>query len=274
MFKQECFIFRLLSLNREKKLKPPFHRRLLNALCYFFFFSLLSSCGDQKAKSIVDAGIEAHGGSAYQSFLLEFDFRDIHYTAARDGGIFSYTREFTDSTGRIKDVLNNSGFTRYRNDSPLTLTKGRAGAFTRSVNSVIYFALLPFGLNDDAVIKKWIKETTIKGEPYDVVRVTFHQTSGGDDHDDVFLYWFHQEKNTMDYLAYSYKTDGGGLRFREALNPRTKGGMLLQDYINYKPADETVPLDDLEAMFVSGDLQKFSNINLENTSVTAYPGKD
>ena len=243
-------------------------------VCYLFLLHLLCACGDQKAQRIVDAAIATHGGSAYESFLLEFDFRERRYTAARDGGIFSYSREFTDSTGNIRDILDNSGFTRYGNGAVVSVTAGREAAFARSVNSVIYFALLPFGLNDDAVNKEWVGETTIEGEPYDVIRITFDQPRGGDDHNDIFLYWFHQHKNTMDYLAYSYETDGGGLRFRKAINPRKVGGIVLQDYINYKPQDENIPLEQLESMFVSGALEKLSEIKLENASVRDYSAKD
>lgn len=231
--------------------------------------ALLLSCTD-KAQKVVDAAIETHGGAAFNSFFLQFDFRDRHYTAARDGGIFSYTREFTDTTGLIRDVLSNEGFTRYRNNTVLEIPEERKQAFTRSVNSVMYFALLPFGLNDQAVNKEWVEETTIGGESYQVIRVTFDQTGGGEDHEDIFLYWFHSEKNTMDYFAYSYNTEGGGIRFREAINPRKVGGILMQDYINYKPEDETIPIDSLKGMFIAGRLQKLSEIRLENLAVTEF----
>src|SRR5688572_7743306 len=159
----------------------------------------MSSCAD-KAQNIVDKAIDTHGGKAFESFVLEFDFRDRHYTADRDNGIFEYSREFTDSTGNIRDVLSNDGFTRYRNGSPLDIPEERSQAFTRSVNSVIYFMLLPFGLNDKAVNKEWMGESIVRGEPYQLVRVTFEQTGGGEDHEDVFHYWFHSDKNTMDYF--------------------------------------------------------------------------
>ena len=243
---------------------------LFRIIGFLLLLLIFHGCGDRKAQQIVDAAIEAHGGRAYESFLLEFDFRDRHYTAARNGGIFRYTRAFTDSTGHIEDVLDNSGFTRFRNGEPVELKPQRKAAFTRSVNSVIYFALLPFGLNDDAVNKQFIDETTIEGEPYQVIRVTFDPAGGGEDHQDVFLYWFHQNRSTMDYLAYRYETDGGGLRFRKAVNPRREGGILLQDYINYKPADETLPLDTLQAMFVAGTLEKLSEIRLDNVRVGPY----
>lgn len=244
----------------------PFH-----GIFFLMFLQLLCACGDQKAQKVVDAGIDAHGGSAYVAFVLEFDFRNRHYTAARNGGIYQYTREFADSTGQIRDVLNNDGFIRYRNGLRVALPREREEAFSRSVNSVIYFALLPFGLNDAAVEKEWLEETTIDGQPYDVVRVTFDQSGGGDDHEDIFLYWFHRDRHTMDYLAYAYETDGGGLRFRKAVNPRSAGGILLQDYINYKPSDESVPLERLQSMFTSGQLEKLSEINLVDPTVGPYP---
>ena len=236
----------------------------------FVLAAILFSCGDNKPQNIVDNAIEVHGGQAYRSFHLEFDFRNRHYTASRDGGVFTYTREFTDSTRVIKDVLNNDGLTRFRNGSQIDITDERKHAFTESVNSVVYFALLPFGLNDDAVNKQWVKEAVIHDQPYDVVRVTFDQHGGGEDHSDIFIYWFHRDKHTMDYFAYKYETDGGGLRFRQAFNPRRIGGILWQDYVNYKPSDESIPLEDLESMFISGSLEKLSEVKMENVKVSDY----
>lgn len=235
---------------------------------------LLCSCGDRTAQRIVDEGIAVHGGSAYRSFFLRFDFRDRHYTVARQDGIFTYTREFTDSTGRIKDVLNNDGLTRYKNNSVVSLADERKKAFASSINSVIYFALLPFGLNDDPVNKEWINETTIRGEAYNVVRVTFDEMGEGSDHRDIFLYWFHKTRHTMDYFAYSYESDGGGIRFREAVNPRKTGGILLQDYINYKPKHDSTSIEDLQSLFLSGDLEKLSEIRMENVVVKNDPEKN
>lgn len=229
-----------------------------------------SSCEEKKAQSIVDKTIEKHGGSAFNRIKIQFDFRNRHYTAERVDGLFTYTRQFTDSTGKIKDVLNNEGLVRYRNDSILLITEERKRAFTNSVNSVFYFALLPFGLNDDAVNKKLLDDTTIKGEPYHVVRVTFDEQGGGEDNQDVFLYWIHQTKHTMDYFAYSYITDGGGVRFREAVNPRVVAGILLQDYVNYKPKDESIPIENLKSLYESGELEKLSDIKMENLRVGEF----
>lgn len=241
----------------------------MDCIKHVFLFFIISAaaagCNNDPAHQIVNNAIAAHGGSAYDELNLAFDFRDRHYTASRKDGQFTYTREFTDTTGRIRDVLDNKGFTRFRNDKPVELSDEREGAFTRSVNSVIYFALLPYGLNDDPVNKVFVKETTIDGKPYDVIRVTFDAHEGG--HQDNYVYWFHRDQHTMDYFAYSYETDGGGIRFRKAVNPRKEGGILWQDYINYRPEDESVPIDSLEAMFVTGKLRKLSEIRMENIVV-------
>ena len=236
-------------------------------LCMLMLLLALSGCGDRTANRIVDRSIEQHGGRAFESVFLEFDFRNRHYTATRDNGEFTYTREFSDTTGRVRDVLTNTAFVRYRNDTIVPITDERKNAFTNSVNSVIYFALLPYFLHDKAVNKRLIGETTIKGQPYRLVRVTFDKRGGGQDHEDVYLFWFHRENNTMDYFAYSYQTDGGGLRFRQAINPRKVGGILFQDYVNYQPVQHGATLEQLQALFESGKLGKLSEIVLENINV-------
>ena len=72
---------------------------------------------------------------------------------------------------------------------------------SNSVNSVHYFSVLPFGLNDKAVSKKLLSDITIKGVDYYTIQVTFSEDGGGDDFDDVFLYWVQKESFKLNYLA-------------------------------------------------------------------------
>lgn len=229
----------------------------------------LQACDQRsEAEKIVDLAIEAHGGKAFERSQIEFDFRDIHYQIYKTADSFEYTREFTDSTGLIKDVLNNSGFVRTLNGTRVdTLTEERIGAFSRSVNSVAYFAFLPYGLNDPATIKEYLGEVSLNGENYHLIKVTFEQEGGGEDFDDQFLYWIDAEDYYVDFLAYSYHTDGGGVRMREVSTSQEVGGIRFQNYLNYKPENKVTPVEDLQELYETGQLELLSEINLENIKV-------
>uniref|UniRef100_UPI003594938E DUF6503 family protein n=1 Tax=Aquiflexum sp. TaxID=1872584 RepID=UPI003594938E len=98
------------------------------------------------AQKIVDQSIAAHGGQLFEKAIISFDFRDRSYQIFKSPNSFEYLRKFTDSTGMVKDVLNNDGFQRTINGESVKLSEERTGAFSRSVNSVAYFAFLPYGL--------------------------------------------------------------------------------------------------------------------------------
>jgi hypothetical protein len=246
---------------------------ILVGLLPTFFILLIASCSESKepeVQEIVDAVIAKHGGANLDQSIVTFKFRDKQYRALRDNGAFVYSRSFIDdSTGQnIHDVLSNSGFKRTVDDVEVVLPEERQQAFSASVNSVIYFALLPYFLNDAAVQKEYLSEAKIKGEPYHKIKVTFAKDSGGKDHEDEYIYWIHQQRNTMDYLAYSYKEEDGsiGTRFRESVNPRKVGEVLFQDYINYT-SNEKFSLDQYDKAFEAGKLNRVSEINLEEIKV-------
>ena len=228
-----------------------------------------ASCDSRtEAEKIVDKAIEAHGGEAYSNSQIEFDFRDIHYTILKTPDRFEYIREFSDSTGNVKDLLNNEGFVRTVNGAKIdTLSEEWIGKYSRSVNSVAYFAYLPYGLNDPSVFKKLLGETEINGEKYNLIKVTFAEEGGGEDFDDEFLYWIGTDDSMVDYMAYSYHTDGGGVRMREVKEVLEVGGIRFQNYLNLKPADESVSVENMQELYESGYLELLSEINLENIRV-------
>ncbi|MCB0463630.1 MAG: DUF6503 family protein [Flavobacteriaceae bacterium] len=220
------------------------------------------------AQDVVDKSIEVSGGEKYLNAEIDFDFRDMHYRSVREGGKFQYERQFKDSIGDIKDVLNNDGFKRYINDELVEIADSLAVKYTASVNSVHYFALLPYGLNDAAVNKSSLGEVTIKENSYHKIKVTFNQEGGGEDYEDVFVYWIHKDTFKVDYLAYSYMEDDGvGTRFREAYNERMLNGLRFVDYNNYKSEDATMDVIGLDKAFESGSLKLLSKIELENIVV-------
>ncbi|WP_439474325.1 DUF6503 family protein [Algoriphagus formosus] len=231
-------------------------------------FTLAACEVKTEAEKIVDKSIAAHGGERYKSARIDFDFRDIHYQIFKSPDRFEYTREFSDSLGQVKDLLNNDGFTRWIDGVEVdTLSEERMGAFSRSVNSVAYFAFLPYGLNDPAAIKSYLGEATLNGENYHLVKVTFQQDGGGEDFDDEFLYWIGTEDFYVDFMAYSYHTDGGGVRFREVSSVVTVDGIRFQNYLNFKPEDKNTPVENMQELYEKGNLELLSEINLENIQV-------
>jgi hypothetical protein len=225
-----------------------------------------------KAQQVVDEAIAAHGAARVAHSRIEFDFRGRHYVSDREGGIFTYERIFTDTSSgdKIRDVLSNNGFYREVNGQRVALPAKDSAAYSNSVNSVLYFALLPYYLNDPAVQKEYLGETTIRGEPYDEVKITFRQEGGGKDFQDEFVYWIHRHNNTVDFMAYSYDDDGEtGARFREAYHIHKVGGIRFVDYINYKPVVETLEVETFDDLYEQGQLEELSRIDTENPVV--YP---
>lgn len=222
----------------------------------------------QNAKAWISAAIEAHGGPAYNRIAVAFDFRDIHYTAEIRDGAFQYTREFVKEDQTIKDVLDNERFIRRINGVPTTLPDSMAAKYSASVNSVWYFALLPSGLESPAILLNDLGQTTLRGASYQKIEVRFKEEGGGEDFEDVFVYWINKESYQVDYLAYSYnEEDGIGLRLRVATNPREIGGIRWQDYQNFKadPANWTV--QQLDEALEADKLDLLSQIELENIIV-------
>lgn len=236
-----------------------------------FILVTLTSCKKEiplSAQDIVDKTIEVSGGEKYLNAEIDFDFRDKHYRSVREGGKFQYERQFQDSIGIMKDVLNNDGFQRFVNDTLTKTPDSMAVKYTSSVNSVHYFALLPYGLNDAAVNKSSLGEVSIKDKLYHKIKVTFSQEGGGEDYEDVFIYWIEAETFKADYIAYSYiEDDGVGIRFREAYNERFINGLRFVDYNNYKSEDATMDLLGLDKAFESDSLKLLSKIELENIEV-------
>jgi len=244
----------------------------LNLIYILLFIFVLYACSEtyNDAQSIIDKSIIAHGGELYENSIAEFDFRGRHYRFERSKGHYRYHRIFKDSAGTYQDILDNDGFIRLLNEKEIDVDPEWARRYSKSINSVAYFSYLPFGLNDSAVNKKLIGEEEINGNIYHKIRVNFAQEGGGEDFEDVFVYWINKENYQMEYFGYSYITDGGGIRFREAFNIQEQNGLIFSDYVNYKGLDESRDVSGLAALFVAGKLEKLSEIKIENLRVTQH----
>nr|WP_298534105.1 DUF6503 family protein [uncultured Algibacter sp.] len=236
----------------------------------FVFTSLLVNCKRelQDADEIVQKSIAVSGGNTIKSTTISFDFRDKHYRAVRDNGQFQLERIFKDSVNSVRDVLSNDGFLRFINNKPYEVSKEKEESYSASVNSVHYFSVLPYGLNSKAVKKNYLGKTNVKGTDYHKIKITFSEDGGGEDFEDVFIYWIDTVTFKVDYLAYSYAEKHGiGLRFREAYNERFIEGIRFVDYNNYKPKGDNVVLEHLDSKFENNGLELLSKIDLENILV-------
>jgi hypothetical protein len=234
---------------------------------FFIAIALLVSCKTPQkeltAQEIIDKAMLVAGSEKVENAKISFDFRDIHYEATRKNGLFQLKRSF-DS---ITDVLSNQGFQRFVNEKSISISDSLATIYSNSVNAVHYFSVLPYGLNDKAVHKKQLPSAIVKGKEYYKVEITFSENGGGEDYEDVFIYWIGKEDFTINYLAYSFHTNGGGKRFRAVTNQQTINGIRFVDYDNYQPNNDNNSLVDLDKAFENNDLSKVSEIVLENLKV-------
>lgn len=243
----------------------------LKKICIVCWGLLALACGRQAetptARQVVDRAIEASGGAAYQTSRIKFTFRDRQYESFWERGQHVLKRITVTDTNRIEDVLKGSSFRREIDGQEVSLADTTRQKLSDAVNSVHYFAYLPYGLNDRAVRKTYLGRQPLKQTEYHKIEITFDQEGGGTDYQDVFVYWFHPETYLPDYLAYSYQTNGGGMRFREAYNERRIGGIRFVDYRNYAYSGP-LPVTALDSLYEAGELELLSLIELEEIEVT------
>lgn len=234
---------------------------------------LLISCQEVEkkltAQEIIDISIEVCGGKLHETTAISFDFRGRTYTSKTEENQKVLKRLLQNDSIQLLDILTGDKFQRFQNDSLIALSDSIARVYSNSVNSVHYFSKLPYQLNDPAVQKELLDEIVIKEKVYYKVKVTFEQDGGGDDFDDTYLYWINKETFKVDYLAYEFHVDGGGMRFREAYNERFVGGIRFVDYYNSKPKVSGTSIMQIDSLYRNEALQLLSKIELEDVTILA-----
>ena len=234
-------------------------------------FLILVSCSNSShisTSQIINKSIKAHGWDQ-DDFSIVFDFRDYQYELKRKNKFYSFQRTTKKEGNVVKDLMSSKKkLIRFINDKSVELSDSMTNVFSNSLNSVMYFFQLPRPLKDQAVITKYLGLAKIFNEKYWTIKVTFKENGGGKDYQDEFRYWININNGQIDYLAYNYLTEGGGTRFRQAVNKQLNKGFIFQDYINFKPNVKFVSLDSLPILFEAGNLIKVSNIKNKNIRVS------
>lgn len=230
------------------------------------------AAGDARADSLVQQAVARHGGDVLDRAAVTFTFRDDRFRIRRNDGMYRYVRSYEDSLGRaVEEVLTNDSLYRAVDGARVDLTESERLRVEEDVNSVTYFALLPYFLQAPAAHPEYAGADTIDGTPYHRVRVTFQQEGGGRDWDDTFVYWFDRDDLSMDYLAYAYGNSPDetyGTRFREAYNVRTVEGVRFADYVNYTaPGDSLRNLTRYPRLLARDSLERVSRIELDDVAV-------
>ncbi len=243
----------------------------MRLIIFLGFALVLMACKEKAqkpltAQQIIDEAIDRAGGELYGCSHIDFVFRDRLYSLEYDNNRKILKRSFEIDSSHVVDIKRNGSFERMIDNRHVSVPDTTARKFSNSINSVHYFAYLPYGLNDMAVNKKLLGERKIKGEEYYIIEITFDRAGGGEDFEDVYIYWIHKEHFTPNYLAYEFHVNGGGMRFREALNERYVKGIRFVDYSNYKPT-ENASIYEIDRLYQQDKLALLSTIELEEIRV-------
>lgn len=263
--KNPCF----MSFSTER---PSYARRppLMRTAAILTIALVAAACTrPERGRQILDAAYDAHGAERLADAKMQFVFRGDSYSATRDGGLFRYERVYQRGGNTIRDILSNDGTHREINGEPRDVDASTSYSILEKVNSVIYFASLPYPLKDPAVVTRYLGDGDIRDRTYHQVEVTFRQEGGGPDYEDRFVYWVDSETHVIDFLAYYYLTNETGSRFRRLVNPRDVGGFRATDHLNFKVEPDTVgrALEEFVELFERGELVMVSEVKHDNFQV-------
>lgn len=232
---------------------------------------VLSACSSSDKKenlevsNIIQRAIDSSGTSKFEKAIVQFQFREKTYRSIPTCEGLKLQREFKTDSAIIKDELHQGKFTRTKDETFVSVQDSLANLYAESINSVHYFVQLPFRLNDEAVQKSLIGMETDENKEYYKIKVSFQEEGGGEDFEDVYYYWIDSKTFQIVYLAYSFKVNGGGIRFRKAIDQQKVNGIQFLGYENYKPDFENAKVENALADFLAGKYVLLSTI--ENTDV-------
>ena len=162
---------------------------------------------------IVDRAIEHHGGAAYTS-------SDVSLRLCSAGGCFDIEVR-TDGGLYTHTVTREDGFRVRASNDQVEMWEGGAAKPVppedearrrRFVSARVYFAFLPYRLNDPGVEKLDFGIVDWEGRPLHKVRIRFggSRAAGGDQGgetgqtSDEYMYWLDPESGEVVYFAYDF----------------------------------------------------------------------
>ncbi len=165
----------------------------------------------------------------YNDAELGFDLDGQSYRVARVDDSYRYTAHDKNAGREVYRELNNLGYFEHLNGKMLELSAEDSSSQAGDIHASVYFALLPFSLDDPQLQAEYLGEDSLDGRAYHRLGIRNEDGFGLQEGLAEFLYWFDTESFRLDYLAHSLAAKEG-TRFRKALNSRRVNGIVFQDY--------------------------------------------
>jgi hypothetical protein len=226
--------------------------------------------GSPGRAEIVARAIEHHGGEVYarSETSLELCSRSGCYSmrVRTDGGIYRHEVSGPFRGRRRTVVADNETVSVSLDGERLPVTEGSGQALRDWATARIYFAFLPYRLDDPSVVQQDLGLETWHGRRLHKVKVSFVAGSSTDASDE-YLYWFDPVTARLEQFAYSFEGSPGGLRYRRLSNYRRVGGILFFDQSNLGVEGAGLSVDQITPEFVEERMRAVSEVRLRNLEV-------
>jgi hypothetical protein len=219
---------------------------------------------------IVARAIEHHGGEIYRNSEVSLELCSgsgcYQLTVRTQGGLYRHQVRGP-YRGRERVVIADNDSVSVRLDGePATVEPEARQAARNWATARIYFAFLPYRLNDPGVLQQDLGIEQWEGRRLHKVKVGFVAGSSTDA-DDEYLYWFDPETARLEQFAYSFSGRPGGLRFRRLSNYRRVGGVLFFDQSNLGVEAPDLGVDQIDPAFVRQRMRQVSEVELRDIKV-------
>ncbi len=232
--------------------------------------------GGSQPLEIVSRAIEHHGGEVYRRSETSVELCSgsgcYGMNVRTDGGM--YRHEVSGPyRGGIRAVrADNDSVSVSWQGEPVAATSEEWQSLRDWATARIYFAFLPYRLNDPGVLQEDLGIEEWEGRRLHRVKVHF-EAGSSTDAEDEYLYWFDPDTARLEQFAYSFTGDPGGLRFRRLSNYRRVGGILFFDQANLGVEGAGLSVDEIDPAFVDARMRQVSKVELRGIEVSPLPAE-
>ena len=215
------------------------------------------------ANELLQKTIDAHGGEQLlKDSFIEFKIDKTSFSLQYDTGRanFKQIRQLDSDTHTLSYKYGNIQY--FINDSLQSEESYSKRMAEISLFGFLYTFSIPFNLTANDVIISKQANVTIRQKEYYTLDVQF--TKIPDLPEDHFLLYIDIDSYEIGYVALQHDLSGSKPQFRRMIQPRKIKGILFQDYINYKPKEKFVPLDQLLNLYEDQELVQVSLIENKN----------